>query len=74
MLAVHPTLPRRLATLAISLALVAGLGPVGTASAATGDAVLLNEFVGSTASTDVEFIELFGDPGAAIGGLSVMVV
>ena len=74
MLAAYPSVPRRLATLAISLALVVGLAPSGAASADTGDPVLLNEVLGSTSSTDIEFIELYGQPGAAIGGLSVIVV
>ena len=74
MLAVYPSLSRRLATLAISLALVVALVPSGTASAATGDPVLLNEILGSTTGSDSEYIELYGDPGAALAGLSVIVV
>jgi predicted extracellular nuclease len=65
---------RRAATLALSLALLIGLVPGGGASAATGDPVLLNEILGSTSGSDSEYIELYGDPGAALGGLSVISV
>lgn len=37
-------------------------------------ALVLNEVVGSTTSTDVEFIELFGTTGTSLDGLSVIVV
>ncbi|MEM7769341.1 MAG: endonuclease/exonuclease/phosphatase family protein [Cyanobacteria bacterium P01_A01_bin.37] len=36
--------------------------------------IVLNELVGSTTSTDVEFIELFGDIGLSLDGLSIIVV
>ena len=50
-------------------------GAVGApAGAATGDRVLINEFVGSTTGTDVEYIELFGDPDQSLDGLSLIVV
>ena len=65
---------RRLATIAMSLALLVGLAPRGGASAATGDPVLLNEILASTTGTDVEFIELFGTPGTSLDGLSLIVV
>lgn len=35
---------------------------------------LINEVVGSTTGTDVEFIELIGDPGTSLEGLSIIVV
>jgi hypothetical protein len=74
MLAAPRSLAARLTTVAVAFALLLGLTPGGPASAVTGDPVLLNEVLGSTSGTDVEFIELYGDPGAAIGGLSVIVV
>ena len=74
MLAASSSLPLRLITVAMALALVLGLVPGRTTTALTGDPVLLNEILGSTSSTDSEFIELFGDPGASLGGLSVVVV
>ncbi len=37
-------------------------------------ATVINEFVGSTTSTDAEFIEIYGEPGASLAGLSLIVV
>lgn len=58
--------------LVASLVMIAGC--FNSVHAATGDAVLINEVVGSTTSTDVEYIELYGNPGASLEGLSVIVV
>ncbi|MEO8247184.1 MAG: endonuclease [Chloroflexota bacterium] len=66
---------RRLFALTISLALVAGFLPFGSASrAATGDPVLINEVLVSTTSADVEFAELYGVPGTSLAGLSLIAV
>lgn len=43
-------------------------------SAGTGDPVLLNEVLASTASTDAEYVELYGTPGTSLAGLSVIAV
>jgi predicted extracellular nuclease len=55
---------------------VAGLGFAGAvpAGAATGDPVLLNEILASTDGTDPEYVELFGEPGTSLAGLSVIEV
>ncbi|MEO0494561.1 MAG: ExeM/NucH family extracellular endonuclease, partial [Actinomycetota bacterium] len=37
-------------------------------------AIVINEVLGSTTSTDSEFIELFGTPGTSLDGLSVLIV
>lgn len=69
-------LSRRLLAVTAVLALLAGLLPLGAASrAATGDPVLLNEILANTTGTpDVEFVELYGIPGTALGGLSLVVI
>jgi predicted extracellular nuclease len=36
--------------------------------------LLINEVLGSTTGTDVEYIELFGDPGLSLAGFSLIVV
>jgi hypothetical protein len=49
--------------------------PLTEAVAATGDPVLLNEVLAShTGTDDTEFVELYGDPGADLDGLSLVVV
>lgn len=56
---------------------VLALGPaqVTGANAATGDPVLINEVLASHAGTDdTEFVEFFGDAGASLDGLSLIVV
>lgn len=68
----------RIPSIAVATALFVStfaVSAVGTpAGAATGDPVLINEFVGSTTSTDVEYIELFGAPAQPLDGLSLIVV
>ena len=59
-------------TLFVSAVAVSAVG--APAVAATGDRVLINEFVGSTTGPDVEYIELFGDPDQSLDGLSLIVV
>lgn len=59
--------------LALAVALVAGLAPVGVGSAATGDPVLINEILVSHTGTDTtEYVEFYGTPGASLGGLSLI--
>lgn len=49
--------------------------PIAHAPAPTGDPVLLNEVYAShTGTDDTEFVELFGQPGASLSGLSLIVV
>jgi uncharacterized protein len=49
--------------------------PLIEAGAATGDPVLINEVLASHTGTDnTEFVELYGDPGADLDGLSLIVV
>jgi len=64
--------PKRALT-AIAAAVALGLG-AQNAPAATGDPVLINEVLASTTGTDVEYIELYGDPGASLAGLSLIYV
>lgn len=60
------------ALVAICLVLVFG---VSSTLAATGDPVLLNEVLAShTGTDDTEYVELYGDPGQSLAGLSVIVV
>ncbi|MCM1983246.1 5'-nucleotidase C-terminal domain-containing protein [Lyngbya confervoides] len=35
---------------------------------------MINEVLGSTTGTDIEYIELFGTPGESLGGLSIIVI
>lgn len=69
------TRPRRRAALlaaitVLSAAPIAALGSA-TASAATGDPVLLNEVLAShTGTDDTEYVELYGTPGTSLEGLS----
>jgi len=65
------------ATLAAVFALVAAaFQPLLPVRAATGDPVLINEVLVSHTGfpDDTEFLELFGTPGASLGGLSLLVV
>lgn len=39
-----------------------------------GQPLVINEVLGSTTSSDTEFVELFGEPGASLEGLSIIVV
>jgi len=66
----------RLLDAGVALVLVGGLVlPVVTASAQTGDAVLLNEMLLSHTGDDTaEFVELYGTPGHSLDGLSLVVV
>ena len=64
----------RLLAALLALALVSGLLP-HAADAATGDPVLLNEFLAShTGSDTTEFVELYGVPGTSLAGLSLVAV
>ncbi len=57
------------------VAAVLTVAPTRSASADTGDPVLLNEVLASHSGTDdTEFFELFGTPGTSLSGLSVIVV
>jgi predicted extracellular nuclease len=38
------------------------------------DSVVINEVLGSTIGADVEYVELFGTPGASLDGLSLIIV
>ncbi len=59
---------------AIATAVTLALG-AQTASAATGDPVLINEVLAShTGTDDTEYVELFGLPGTTLEGLSLIVV
>lgn len=68
------TTRRVLAATAALLASSVAIAPGATATAATGDPVLINEVLGSTTSTDAEYVELYGTPGTSLDGLSVIVV
>lgn len=45
-----------------------------TLQAALAGSILINEVLGNTTSTDAEYIELVGTPGASLDGLSLIVV
>lgn len=63
----------RLRAALLALVLLASVLP--RAEAATGDPVLLNEaLVSHTGADTTEFVELFGVPGAPLGGLSLVAV
>lgn len=47
--------------------------PIGTFATVT-QPLLINEVLGSTVSTDVEYIELIGAPGQSLDGMSLIVV
>jgi predicted extracellular nuclease len=71
---------RKLATwagmivLLLSLSIGSTIG-TATASAATGDPVLINEVLAShTGTDDTEYIEFYGTPGTSLDGLSLIVV
>lgn len=66
----------RILDVGVALLLVGGLLlPFGMTRAATGDPVLLNEMLVSHAGADTaEFLELYGTPGSALAGLSLVVV
>jgi len=63
---------RRLGVALAAATMVVPIAVPATASAATGDDVLINELIASTTSTDVEFIELIGTPGFSLDGLSII--
>lgn len=66
---------RRKVGIAIVGALVTAVLVPGSAPAATGDPVLVNEVLASHVGTDdTEYIELFGPPGTSLSGLSLIVV
>ena len=48
--------------------------PTATYTGPVPQPLVINEFVGSTTGSDVEFIELYGAPGASLAGLSLIVV
>ena len=50
-----------------------GLGS-HTIAGISAQALVINEVLGSTAGTDVEYIELFGEAGTSLDGLSIIVV
>lgn len=56
----------------VAATLLAAAGVPAVSSAATGDDVLLNEILVSTSGADSEYMELFGTPGFALQGLSVI--
>jgi len=65
---------RSFASAIFASALALGL-PLTGAGAATGDPVLVNEVLASHIGTDdTEFLEFYGDPGASLDGLSLIVV
>lgn len=65
---------RPLASATFATALVLSV-PLIEAGAATGDPVLINEVLASHVGTDdTEYLELFGDAGASLEGLSLIVV
>ncbi|WES63870.1 ExeM/NucH family extracellular endonuclease [Microbacter sp. GSS18] len=61
---------------AVAAAAIVSIGLIGAppAHAATGDPVLINEALMSTTGSDVEYLELYGTPGASLAGLSILVV
>ena len=62
-------------TLVSNIVAIMAIAASQHALATTGDPVLLNEVLAShTGSDNTEFIELFGTPGTALAGLSVIVV
>ncbi len=48
--------------------------PLGTYAAPKPQALLINEVLASTVSTDVEYIELIGTPGESLAGKSLIIV
>ena len=62
--------PRRLVTAAV-LGLLIALLPAAGAGAAPSDPVI-NEFSASTTSTDVEYVEVFGDPSTDYSGFTIL--
>jgi hypothetical protein len=66
------TAPRRLMTAAV-LSLLIALLPAAGAGAVPADPVL-NEFSASTTGTDVEWVEVFGDPSTDYSGFTVLEV
>ena len=66
---------RSLAAGAITVAMLSVTLPLRQAAGATGDPVLINEVLASHVGTDdTEFVELYGDAGAELEGLSLIVV
>ncbi len=66
---------RRFGWTTAAIAVVAALLPASLAPAATGDPVLINEVLAShTGTDDTEYVELYGDPGLSLEGLSLIVV
>ena len=66
---------RRFGWTTAAFAVVAALLPASLAPAATGDPVLINEVLAShTGTDDTEYVELYGDPGYSLTGLSLIVV
>lgn len=49
------------------------LGSLG-GGGGTAQSLVINEVLGSTTGTDVEFVELFGEAGTSLAGLSIIVV
>ncbi|MGB3409380.1 MAG: ExeM/NucH family extracellular endonuclease [Jannaschia sp.] len=87
-LSADPSVGANWATSTVGGATPVGIGEVSVAAAgntgtdvgspggapAAPQALVINEFVGSTTGSDVEFIELFGEPGTSLAGLSILVV
>ena len=62
-------------SITISVILALGVFRTATAFAATGDPVLINEILAShTGADDTEFVELYGEPGTSLDGLSLIIV
>jgi predicted extracellular nuclease len=57
----------------LALALVAALG-LSQSARAQASGPVVNEVLASTTGTDVEYVELHGDPGASLAGLSLIYV
>jgi predicted extracellular nuclease len=61
--------------LIIAILLVMSFTYTQPSRADTGDPVLINEFLASHTGTDnTEYVELYGDPGTSLSGLSLIVV
>jgi predicted extracellular nuclease len=74
---VHPVRRARRSLLAAagSLLILAGLLPAAAVPAVAGaGGPVINEVLASTTGTDVEYVELFGTPGASLAGLSLVYV
>jgi predicted extracellular nuclease len=64
----------RLGRITVVLTLIAALLPLAGAPASADSHVVINEVLASTTGTDVEYVELYGTPGASLAGLSFIIV